>query len=112
MSIWTVLGVAFLAYLCGMIGSLLGAKRLTDDNRSPGGWEVLILVLLLEVSTFWPVQLVKIALALSLSYALYGTGYALVGSCVACFIVGFGVMRFLPEIAKGWRKLVARFKKK
>lgn len=100
MSIWSFLGVALFAYFCGMLGSLLGAVKVTDKNRSPGGWEIFIFVMLVQVFTFWPVQIVKIVLALSMSYALAGSDYALLGSGATCAVAGFLTMRFLPQILK------------
>ena len=100
MSIWYILGVALFAYFCGMLGSLLGSKKVADNNHTPGGWEIFIFIMLVEVFTFWPVQIVKIVLALTMSYALAGSDYALLGSGATCALAGFLTMRFLPQILK------------
>ncbi|MBX9690146.1 MAG: hypothetical protein K2X27_25770 [Candidatus Obscuribacterales bacterium] len=111
MSIWSFLGVALFAYLCGLLGSLLGAKKVTSDNRQPGGWEIFIFVLLVQVFIFWPVQIVKITLALTLSYLLAGSDYAMLGSGAVCFVAGFLTMRFLPQILKALKKVAAFFRR-
>ena len=108
MATLTILGIALAAYLCGMVGSFLGAYQNAKKEHTPGGENIFIFILLFQVFTFWPVQVVKVSLALGLSYFLAGSGHALLCAAGSCFIAGYGCMLLFPIILKA---LKARNKK-
>ena len=101
MAVLTFLGLALCAYLGGMAGSLLGALADIRNVPSRDGAKVFIFILLYQVATYAPVQIVKVLLACTAAYGLTAAGF---GFCAAsaigaavCALVGFTFMRLLPR---------------
>jgi hypothetical protein len=98
-AVFTFLGLALCGYLAGMAGSLLGALRDISNVPSRDGAKVFIFILLYQVATYAPVQIVKVLIACTLAYALSGLGfcYAALISSAVCAVCGFAFMRLLPR---------------
>lgn len=97
MTLGAILGVAFCGYLAGIVGSIVAALRDVRDVHNDDA-AVILFIMLWQLVKYGPLQLVKVAVALASAYMLsgFGFGLALIGTCAACAIAAYGVMRLLP----------------
>lgn len=92
-----------LAYICGLAGSVLASARQIRELPENSG--VFLLILLFQVITFWPLQIAKIAVALTASCLLQESPWL---ACGICFASGFALITLLPLLAHIWQKLQPR----
>lgn len=89
-----------LTYLCGLVGSMLASAR--QIRELPPNTGIFLLILLFQVITFWPLQIAKVAVALTVSCLLQDNPWLACGICFAC---GFALITLIPLLMRIWRAL-------
>lgn len=86
-----------LTYLCGLVGSMLAAAR--QIRELPPNTGILLLILLFQVITFWPLQIAKVIVAVTVTCLLTESPYLACGICFGC---GFLFITMIPLLVRIW----------
>ena len=92
-----------LTYACGLIGSMLAAAR--QIRELPPNTGILLLLLLFQVITFWPLQIAKVIVAVTVTCFLTDSPYLACGICFGC---GFLFITVIPLLVRIWNAIRPR----